>query len=240
MGVRFRQQAARVFVAEMEENGMSMGFYKFAYRVGFTPWEQAAQQGPVAQQVEAWFAREESGREPPYGKALDLGCGTGRDSVELATRGWQVTGIDMIPKAIGAARARAKSAGMEVEFLEGDVTALRAAGVGTGFQLVLDGGTIHGFKDEQRQVAAGEVSAVAAPDATLLIFAFAPGRRGPTPRGMSRKDIESAFSGWTVTDEESVDVSLPKFLKAPDPSWYRLRRQTEQTGMPEGSERPLS
>jgi hypothetical protein len=44
---------------------MSMGFYKFAYRVGFTPWEGAAEQEPVAQQVSTWFAREESGREPP-------------------------------------------------------------------------------------------------------------------------------------------------------------------------------
>lgn len=209
---------------------MSMGFYKFAYRVGFTPWEQAAQQGPVAQQVSAWFDREERDREPPYGKALDLGCGTGRDSVGLASRGWLVTGIDMIPKAIDAARTRAERAGVEVEFLRGDVTALNAAGVGTGFRLVLDGGTIHGFNDEQRQVVADEVSAVAGPDATLLIFAFAPGRRGPTPRGMSREDIESAFSGWTVTDEERVDVSLPGFLKAPDPRWYRLRRRTEQPG----------
>ena len=216
--------------ADRKAHRMSMGFYKFAYRVGFTPWEQAAQQGPVAQQISAWFDREERDLEPPYGKALDLGCGTGRDSVELASRGWSVTGIDMIGKALEAARARAQTAGVEVEFLRGDVTALKAAGVGTGFRLILDGGTIHGFNDEQRQIVADEVSAVAGEDATLLIFAFAPGRRGPTPRGMSRQDIESIFSNWTVTDEERVDVSLPGFLKAPDPSWYRLRRRTEQPG----------
>ena len=32
---------------------MSMGFYKFAYRVGFKPWEQAAQQRPGPQRVSA-------------------------------------------------------------------------------------------------------------------------------------------------------------------------------------------
>ncbi|MGI8519568.1 MAG: class I SAM-dependent methyltransferase [Actinomycetota bacterium] len=202
---------------------MSMGFYKFAYRVGFTPWEGAAEQGPVARQVSTWFAREESGREPPYGKALDLGCGTGRDSVDLATRGWQVTGVDIIPKAVTAARARAREASVEVEFIQGDLTSLRTAGVGTGYRLLLDGGTIHGLNDTQRKAVSREINEVAAPGATLLMFVFAPGRRGPTPRGMSRGDIEATFPAWKVTDEEPVNVSLPKFLRA-DPRWYRLQR----------------
>ncbi len=202
---------------------MSMGFYKLAYRVGFTPWEGAAEQGPVAQQVSTWFAREERDREPPYGKALDLGCGTGRDSVDLATRGWQVTGIDIIPKAVTAARARAREAGVEAEFIQGDLTTLRTAGVGTGYRLLLDGGTIHGLNDTQREVVSREINEVAAPGATLLMFAFAPARRGPMPRGMSRGDIEATFPAWKVTDEEPVNVSLPKFLRA-DPRWYRLQR----------------
>ena len=172
---------------------MSMSFYKFAYRVGFTLWEGAAEQGPVAQQVSTWFAREESGREPPYGKALDLGCGTGRDSVDLATRGWQVTGIDIIPKAVIAARARAREAGVEAEFIQGDLTGLRTAGVGTGYRLLLDGGTIHGLNDTQREAVRREINEVAAPGATLLLFAYAPARRGPTPRGMSLGDIEATF-----------------------------------------------
>lgn len=38
-------------------------------------------------------------REPP-GKALDIACGTGRDAVELASLGWDVTGIDHLPDAL--------------------------------------------------------------------------------------------------------------------------------------------
>lgn len=205
---------------------MSMAFYRVAYRVGFTPWEGASEQGPVARQMTAWFDREQEGREPPYGKALDIGCGTGRDSVELARRGWEVTGIDMIPKAVDAARARAQAAGVDAQFIQGDVSALQAQGVGTGFRLLLDGGTIHGLKDEQRKATALELAAVAAPEAVLLIFAFSPRRRGPAPHGMSRDDIETTFPQWTVTDEEPVDVDLPKFLKA-DPRWYRLQRHME-------------
>ena len=205
---------------------MSM-FYGIAYRIGFTPWEGGLAQGPAAKQISAMFDREEVGRQPPYGRALDLGCGSGIHAVELAVRGWQVTGVDNVSKALGRARERAREAGVEVRFIDGDVTALQAAGVGSDFRLVLDFGTVHGLTEVQREAVVREVSAVAAVDATLLMFAFAPGRRGPVPRGMSQSDIKAAYPGWKITDEDAVDVQLPWFLKklGADPHWYRLRRE---------------
>ncbi len=202
-------------------------FYKILYRVGFTPWESTLAQGPVAEQISAMFDREEVGRQPPYGRALDLGCGSGIHAVELARRGWQVTGVDTVPKALLRARQRASEAGVEVGFLYGDVTALHAAGVGSDFRLVLDFGTVHGLTEVQREAVVREVSALAAVDATLLMLAFAPGRRGPLPRGMSCADIEAAYPGWKITDEDAQDAQLPWFLKklGADPHWYRLRRE---------------
>ena len=41
------------------------------------------------------------------GRALDLGCGDGRDTIELLRRGWSVTAIDAQPEAIARLRARA-------------------------------------------------------------------------------------------------------------------------------------
>jgi len=41
----------------------------------------------------------------PPGRALDLACGEGRNSLWLAQRGWQVTGVDFSAEAIGKARA---------------------------------------------------------------------------------------------------------------------------------------
>ena len=76
-------------------------FYKFQYLVGLTPWERMPSL-PIGQQAVALLDREESGREPPYGRALDLGCGTGYWSVQLAQRGWEVTGIDIVPKFVPA------------------------------------------------------------------------------------------------------------------------------------------
>ena len=202
-------------------------FYKVAYRLGFTPWEEAAGDEATAAKVSEWFDREESGREPPYGRALDLGCGGGLWAIELARRGWEVTGVDMVPKALNTARERVREAGVEVRLVQGDVTSLRAAGVGDGFRLVWDFGTVHGLTPAQRQAVAREVSAVASADATVLMAAWTPGRRGPLPRGASRADIEAAYAGWKVTDEEAADVSgpnVPRPVRNAKPRWYRLVR----------------
>jgi len=202
-------------------------FYKVAYRLGFTPWEEASGDEETAAKVTEWFDREESGREPPYGRALDLGCGGGLWAIELARRGWEVVGVDMVPKALSTARERAHEAGVEVRLLQGDVPSLRAAGVGDGFRLVWDFGTVHGLTPAQRQAVGREVSAVAAPDASVVMLAWTPGRRGPLPRGASRADIEKVYAGWKVTDEDAADVSgpnVPRPVRNAKPRWYRLVR----------------
>lgn len=200
-------------------------FYKLAYAFGFTPWENAATHRPAAEQVAALFDREQAERKPPYGRALDLGCGTGHWAIDLALRGWQVTGIDLVASAVSEARARAKDAGIDVQFIQGDVTALQAAGLKQSFQFVWDFGTVHGLTPSQREAVGREVTAVTEPGATMLMLAWAPGRRGPLPRGASRADIQMAFPSWTIIDEAAFDVSgLPPPLRKVNPTCYRLRR----------------
>jgi len=201
--------------------------YRLAYRIGFHPWEDAATDPPFVEKISAVFDREEQGRQPPFGRALDLGTGSGIWAIELAKRGWQVTGIDFVAKALLRAQERVRQAGVQVQFVRGDVTALRAAGVSSGYRLVLDTGTFHDF-DTERQTAMGrEVDAIAAPDATVLLLVW-PKRRRPLIRGASRSEIEAAFAGWKVTDVEASHFRLPKLMELvlkPDEHWYRLRRK---------------
>lgn len=200
-------------------------FYRLAYSIGLTPWEEMATL-PIAKQISALFDREENERQPPFGSALDLGCGRGIWTVELATRGWQVTGIEIVPRAMRAARRRTQEAGVEVRLIQGDMTALRDAGVGSDFQFVIDFGAIHGLNDAQRNVVAREVSAVATAGATMLLLAWVPARRGPLPRGMSREDIQTLFGEWKLIAENPADVSgAPGFIKKAKPCFYRLRRE---------------
>jgi len=53
---------------------------------------------------------------------LDMGCGTGRHSVELARRGYQVTGIDLSEGMLGEAKKTAQEAEVSVNWIHGDAT----------------------------------------------------------------------------------------------------------------------
>jgi SAM-dependent methyltransferase len=208
------------------EDEMSVFFYKVVYRLGFTPWERL-ETLPAAQQALAMIDREQAGRQPPYGPALDIGCGTGIWSVRLAARGWQVTGIDIVPRAIQAARKRAAEAGVDVRFIQADISAMQAAELDPGYKLLLDFGTVHGLEPTRRAAVGRLVNAVAAPDATLLMYALAPRKRGRglLPSGADRAEIEAIYRGWKVVDEQPFDASgLPESTQRDDPRWYQLRR----------------
>ncbi len=57
----------------------------------------------------------------PGSKILDLGCGEGRHSIELARRGYIVKGVDISPVLIDAAKDRAARLGVPVEFEVADI-----------------------------------------------------------------------------------------------------------------------
>ena len=191
------------------------------YRIGFTPWDRSRGE---FDQLTRLLDEERAQRPDPPGRALDIGCGRGGHTVELAKRGWQAVGVDAVPRAIDQARSRSDAD--NVTFVVGDVTDLAASGVGGDFDLFLDIGCLHGLTDEQRVAAARAVDAAATPNATMLMLAFAPGRRGPLPRGVDREGIERAFTGWRV---ESSELASPLPARGPvknaAPTFYRLRRE---------------
>ncbi len=67
-------------------------------------------------------------------RILDVGCGTGRHAIELARRGYAVTGIDLSGSQLARAREKAREAGVSVEFLQRDARDFR---FDTAFDLVL-------------------------------------------------------------------------------------------------------
>jgi SAM-dependent methyltransferase len=195
--------------------------YALAYRFGITPWERAGTAGD--EQLASLLDREQRAH-PTLGRALDLGCGRGTHSIALARRGWQVTGVDVIPRALATAQERAQQAGQKVRFLEGDVTNLPPE-VGGDYRLVLDIGCFHGLTDEQRVRMGRQVTAVTDPDATMLVLSFVPGGRGPLPRGADATDLTRSFPGWSITDEEPAETAgMPGPLRHRSPMFYRLQR----------------
>jgi len=200
--------------------------YGLAYAVGFHPWEDAEREPGFVTKFSELFDREERGRTPPHGKALDLGCGSGIWGIQLAKRGWHVTGVDNVSKALHRAEQRIRKAGVEMRLVNGDVTALRNSDVGRGYQLILDTGTFHGLTKAQRQAMGREVSAIAAPSATVFLL-VCPARLRPLIRGADRADVEAAFPDWTITHVEPSGFVLPKVLEMvlrPNEHWHRLQR----------------
>ena len=195
--------------------------YQLLYLVGLRPWER----GGVDRNLAGFLDREERTRTPPYGRALDLGCGTGLQTVELARRGWDAVGIDNVPRAIHQARRR--SATGSVTFVLGDVTNLAGAGVGDGFDLFVDRGCFQGLDDTRRGTVAQAVTDVAASRAVLLLFAWGTGAPRPLPRGAEPGDVAGTFDRWELTDVEelSPDGMPPPLRRRKIPGrWLRLQR----------------
>ncbi len=71
--------------------------------------------------AEADFIVAECGL-PPGSHILDMGCGTGRHAVELACRGYRVTGVDIAAGMLAEARKAADRAGVTVSWIEADAT----------------------------------------------------------------------------------------------------------------------
>lgn len=201
--------------------------YTLAYAVGFHPWEDAESCPVFFGRLTELIGQEEDRRNPPHGRALDLGTGSGVWGIALAKRGWEVTGIDIVAKAIRRARARAAAEQVALELVHGDVTRLRDAGVGDGYRLILDTGTFHDFTPQQRQAMGREVDAIATDDATVILTVW-PKRRRPLIRGVDPLDIRAAFPGWDVDDLGATGYHPPKVLDVvlrPDEHFYRLRRR---------------
>ena len=195
--------------------------YARLYRFGITPWERY--RTAAAASITALLDREEAERSRPLGRALDLGCGRGQYTRELARRGWQAVGIDYVPAAIEAAAA--KSRGVDgLSYLVGDVTRLSSASLGT-FGFFLDIGCFQGLGARGRLAEGEGISALARPGATLLLLSFGPSRWRSLVGGASQQEVQEAFAGWQMLTAEPADTAgLGWPMNKTAPQWYRMRR----------------
>lgn len=81
------------------------------------------------------------------GRALDLGCGPGRNAVHLAGLGFEVDAVDLSPAAIAWAQDRARDASADIRFLCGDAFTLDLTGP---YDLIYDSGCFHHLPPHRR------------------------------------------------------------------------------------------
>ena len=178
--------------------------YRRAPNVESLPWHR--------EQPPPLLERAVAARSDARGRALDLGCGEGVYSVWLAQQGFSVVGVDFVPAALAAARARAERVGVDVEFREGDVVGFASP---APFAVVLDSGCLHHLPKSNVAAYRTRLDEWLAPggDYVLVHFLHRP-RVGWIPKGprhLTRDDAVARFAPLELRayDETEFDVPLP-------------------------------
>ncbi|KRV51273.1 SAM-dependent methyltransferase [Wenjunlia vitaminophila] len=112
------------------------------------------------------------------GRALDLGCGPGRNALHLASRGFEVDAVDLSPAAVAWAEERTREGGLDVRFHCGDAFALTAEHLGGPYDLVYDSGCFHHLPPHRRVSYLSLIERTLAPGGHLALTCFAAGRMG--------------------------------------------------------------
>lgn len=159
--------------------------YRERYRTGDTPWDIGRPDFNLVEVVT---------RTPIAScKALDVGCGTGDNSLWLARNGFEVTGIDTSGIALEKAKEKASEAGVQcrfvlVDFLEGGILE------GAPFAFVFDRGCFHSFRTQsERDIFARRVAGHLEKGGLWLTIAGNADehRQGPGPPRLTAGDIVS-------------------------------------------------
>jgi SAM-dependent methyltransferase len=158
---------ARQLSAKSVASGDAMGWFERLYAEGeagdaIVPWVQG-----VANETLIEWAEGKSGDGR---RALVVGCGTGEDAEFLAGLGYQVTGFDIAPTGIAAARER--HPGSAVDYVVADLTGLPAQWAGA-FDLVAEIYTIQPLYGPVREQALRALRGPVAPGGTLLVIGWA-------------------------------------------------------------------
>jgi SAM-dependent methyltransferase len=160
------------------------------------------------------------------GRVLDAGCGTGEHVLLAAAHGAEAVGVDISPRAIGRARAKAAERGIDARFEVAD--ALSLGPLGMTFDTVIDSGLFHVFDDDARARYVTSVASVLGPGGTCYLMCFSdrqPGDFGP--RRVRQDELRVAFSdGWSVTDiaADTFDIN-PGFGTAVAQAWLATIRR---------------
>ncbi|MCK4871992.1 MAG: class I SAM-dependent methyltransferase [Phycisphaerales bacterium] len=176
-------------------------FWRDTARFMFGPTRMESTPGEVDRIVELCALR-------PGSRVLDMPCGPGRHSMELARRGMTVMGVDLTELYVERARATAADAGLDIEFHQADMRGFRAERL---CDAVINMFTSFGYfrdADDDRRVA-GNFFASLRPGGRLLM------------EMMSKEVLARIFEPRRFDREEDGTIFLQETEVLEDWSWVR-------------------
>lgn len=189
--------------------------FDLMYLRGRTPWDTGVTPPEVVALIEG-------GGVPP-GRALDVGCGTGTNSIYLARHGWEVVGVDLSAVAVRRARRKARRAGVGCRFYRADVTDLSF--LSGPFDLALDIGCLHGVPQKGWERYAEGLARLVRPGGLYMLYAFAPRPDRPIPRGIAPEEVRRLFTpAFSIERREGGEDP-----SGPPSAWYWMRRRDDRT-----------
>lgn len=112
------------------------------------------------------------------GRALDLGCGPGRNAHYLASEGFEVDAVDLSPEAVTWAEERAHETGTEIRFHCGDAFDLARTKLRGPYDLIYDSGCFHHLPPHRRISHLALLNQVLRPGGFFALTCFAAGDKG--------------------------------------------------------------
>jgi SAM-dependent methyltransferase len=164
-------------------------FFDSSYE-GTPPWD-------IGRPQSEFVRLEEAGKVGAT--VLDVGCGTGENTLYLAQRGHEAWGVDSSPRAIEKAKAKSERRGIPVTFLVMD--ALHLGRLARSFETAIDSGLFHTFSDTERLRFLDSLAGVLPSSGSYFMLVFSD--QEPVdwggPRRISQEEIRATFrDGWAV------------------------------------------
>jgi ubiquinone/menaquinone biosynthesis C-methylase UbiE len=153
------------------------------YLLGELPWELGKPRPILVQVVEEGFVKP--------GKALDICCGAGTNTVYLAEKGFQATGLDISHRAVECGREKAEETGVRVRWIIGN--ALDFPFEDGEFDFVFDMGCFHHIHVEDRERFITGLCRITKPDGQYLLTCFSD-RNGPVWNYFTKEQLIELFS----------------------------------------------
>src|SRR5207249_4579957 len=135
------------------------------------------------------------------GRILDVACGAGRHTIDLAKRGYRVTGFDLSSPLLAEARKAARTAGVKPTFVQGD---MRRLPYRNAFEAAISMFTSFGYFDrpeEDRQVLRGIARALR-PRGKFLMELF---NRDSLVARLPSQSLQARDDGTVVLEDASFD-----------------------------------